>query len=77
MKPYIAKVAYYLLPENDFYEVLDAINENTEENINVRELDNGDMYYEFEPKYLNTKELPVIGDVKKLNVDIIHVWLDN
>jgi len=77
MKPFIAKVAYYVLPEEEFDEVLEVVEEHVNGRVSVRELDNGDVYFEFEVQSLDKKELPVIGDIGKLGVDIIHIWLDN
>jgi len=76
-KPYIAKVAYYVLPEEEFDEVLEALEDNSEVGIIVKEVNDGGMYYEFEPEWLKNKKLPIIGDIGKLNVDIVHIWLDN
>ena len=76
MKPYIAKVAYYVLPQEDFDKITKVVDEQTTA-YSYRELCNGEgVYLEFETAEVE-KPLPVIGDVKNLGVDIVQIWLDD
>ena len=74
-KPYIAKVAYWVVEREDFAEIGSFINEQTSE-YTYRECDEGEVYLEFEPQVLDNKNVPNIGNVEKLGVDIIQIWLD-
>ena len=75
MKPYIAKVAFYVVPEEDFDQIVKAVDEQTT-SYSYRELCNGEgVYLEFEVAEIE-KPLPVIGNVKELGVDIVQAWLD-
>jgi len=73
-RPYIAKVAYWTVEKEDFDEIHSFINKQTSE-YTYRECDEA-VYLEFEPQVLDNKNVPNIGNIEKLEVDIIQIWLD-
>lgn len=75
-KPYIAKVAFFTVEPDDLDDIVKAVDEQTT-SYSYRELHNGEgVYLEFEPSELKNAKLPHIGDVGKLNVNIVQVWGD-
>ena len=74
-EPYCPRVAFFVVNPDDFDEILEAIDTQTT-TYSYRELCQGEGYYlEFEPNVLECTILPALGDVSKLNVDIVQVWV--
>ena len=74
LRPYVAKVAYFVASQNKFKEILEAIEEQTNE-YSYRELCEGEGYYvEFEPQVLDNPNIPYLGNVLDLGADIVQVW---
>jgi len=71
-KPYIARVAYFVVGREHFDEIVDVISEHTNE-YSYRELCNGEGYYvEVEPQVIEGVKLPYIEVDDE--VDIIQIW---
>ena len=76
MKPYITKVAYYVVETFEAFNEISEFLEENAETFSYRELCNGEgSYLEVEKAALENKNIPVIGDVTDLDVNIIQIWL--
>ena len=75
-KPYIFKMATYVLSDTEINEICDYL-EDKDIPYGYREIcDNADAYCEFDVGEVGDETLPVIGKVKDLGVDVIQVWND-
>ena len=76
-RPYIVKVAYFVIEVDDFSEVEEFISDQTND-YSYREIcETGEYYLEFEVSSLKDTNVPHIGDVKELGVTIVQIWGDN
>jgi hypothetical protein len=79
-RPYIAKIAFFVVDDNDFATVGDFLYENTESEYTYRELCEGGAYYEFELSVVNAEIIPgldvSVKPLKEQGVEIVQVWLD-
>ncbi len=74
-KPHIAKVAYFVIDsKEEFDEIVDFVTDQTTE-YSYRELCDGEgLYLEFEPNVLDNADVPYIGNVFDLDVNVVQIW---
>lgn len=76
-RPYIFKGAVFVVDQEELEEISEFL-DIQKVPFGRREIcDSPDEYIEFDVPDLEEFNVPVIGNVKELGVDIIQVWNDN
>ena len=66
-------VGFFLVDEQDFKDIVEYLRSKAK-SFGYKKVCSNEEYVEFEPKALEDRVVPHIGDVREFNVDIIQIW---